>query len=90
MTVTERRTQIYLTEEQYQAAVRLARDRDASLAAIVREALDRYLAAVPKASAPWAGDPVHALVGSLELPPLAEGEAADLDEAIDASVYGEP
>lgn len=87
MALTERRTQVYLSDEQYQAAIRVARERDVSFAAIVREALDRYLATVAvRSQAPWAEDTAHTLVGSLELPPLA----GDLDEAIDASVYGEP
>ena len=88
MAVTERRTQIYLSEEQYQAAVRVARERDSSLAAVMREALDRYLAAAtPQSAAPWATDPIRTLAGSLDLPPLGDD---DLNEAIDSSVYGDP
>lgn len=89
---TERRTQLYLTDSQYQAVLRLARARDTSLAAVVREAIDQYVAGVEsEAAAPWAHDVAHDLVGSLELPPLPEDRSggAGLNEAIDASVYDE-
>ncbi len=43
MALTERRTQIYLTEEQYQEVMNLARKRGSSLASVVREALDEFL-----------------------------------------------
>lgn len=92
MAVTERRTQIYLSEEQHRAAAELAREQGLSLAAVVREALDRYLAtAAQRPSAPWAEDPARTLVGSLALPRLADepGGDADLVEAIDRSVYDE-
>lgn len=92
MAVTERRTQIYLSEEQHEAATRLARQRGTSLAGIVREALDCYLASnADRGAAPWADDPVSALAGSLELPPLPGDGASDADlvEAIDRSVYDE-
>jgi hypothetical protein len=88
MALTERRAQIYLSEEQYRAATRLARQRGSSLAAVIREALDRHLAtAVRGDAAPWVDDPAAALLASLALPPLAAGD--DLDGAIDRSVYGE-
>lgn len=89
MAVTERRTQVYLTEEQYQAATRLARERDASLAAVLRQALDEFLARTADARrAPWAEDSARDLAGALELPPLSgEGGEDDLVEAIDRSVY---
>jgi hypothetical protein len=88
MAVTERRTQIYLTEDQHEKVTRVARERGMSLAAVVREALDRYVAAGGgRSAAPWAQDPALALLGSLELPPLAGDGDADLVEAIDRSVY---
>lgn len=92
MKLTERRTQLYLTEEQYQAVSRVARDRRVSLAAVVREAIEEYVAAVDSGgSVQWAHDAVRDLAGALELPtlsPTGEG-GADLDEAIDESVYDE-
>lgn len=90
MAVTERRTQIYLSDEQHRAATELARERGSSLAAVIREALDRYLTtADQRPSAPWADDPARSLLGSLELTPLSDDGGADSDlvEAIDRSVY---
>jgi len=37
------RTQIYLTEEQHEQLARLARDRGASMAHLIREAISEYL-----------------------------------------------
>jgi len=90
MAVTERRTQVYLTEEQHAAVTRVARERGTSLAAVVRDALDRYLATDgARSAAPWQEDPLRDLLGTLELPPLADGGSGDADlvEAIDRSVY---
>lgn len=42
--LSEVRTQIYLLREQHQAIRRLALARDTSMAHVVREALDEYLA----------------------------------------------
>ncbi len=91
MPLTDRRTQLYLTEEQYQAVMRLARDRGVSLAAVVREAVDEYVAACESESvAPWQRDSARRLVGSLELPaPEERNGERGLDEAIDRSVYDE-
>ncbi len=90
MKVTDHRTQVYLTADQYRAAKRLAAERGLSLAGVIREALGEYLesAGSGERSARWAGDPVEELPGIFELPPLAAG-GDDLDEAVDQSVYDE-
>jgi hypothetical protein len=86
--ITEKRTQIYLSATQHRAAVELARRRGVSLAAVVREALERYLESDAQAEeVDWSDDPALALVGALSLPPLHEGE--DLSDAIDRSAYDE-
>ncbi len=90
MALTERRTQIYLTEEQYQEATNLARKRGSSLASVVREALEEFLSRATRIQiAPWSQDPASDLVGVVQLPPLpSDGQGIpDLDEAINTSVY---
>jgi len=42
--LSEARTQIYLPREQHRALQRVARERDTSMAQVVREAVDAYLA----------------------------------------------
>jgi len=85
MAKTDKRTQIYLSARQHREAMEYARRSGTSLAGVVREAIDRYLAQVGE-EADWTDDPVLDLVGDLTLPPI---EGDDLDEAIDASVYDE-
>lgn len=46
MSKTEVRTQIYLTEHQHRELRRVARERDTSMAQIVRDAVDGFLADV--------------------------------------------
>jgi hypothetical protein len=86
--ITEKRTQIYLSAAQHKAASELARRRGVSLAAVVREALERHLESEARAhEVDWTDDPALALVGALSLPPLGDGE--ELSDAIDRSVYDE-
>ncbi len=85
MSNTDKRTQIYLTSDQHQRATAYARKRSSSLASVVREALDQYLASAEE-EVDWSGDPALDLVGGLELPPI---EGDDLDEDIDRLVYEE-
>lgn len=85
--LTERRTQVYLTAEQHREALAAAKRRGISLAGVFREALAQYLASDRERSAScWEGDPALSLVGALELPAPAPD---DLDEAVDSAVYGE-
>jgi hypothetical protein len=87
MKATEKRTQIYLTDAQHRAAMTLARRRGGSLAGVVRDALDRYLAdAVHDAEVTWDGDPAFTLIGGLRLP---DRPGRSLDESIDHTVYEE-
>src|SRR5215510_9400900 len=88
MKATEKRTQIYLTTAQHRAAMALARRRGGSLAGVVRDALEHYLAdAVHDAEVSWDGDPAHALIGTLRLSARAAG--ISLPEQIDQTVYEE-
>src|SRR6058998_1451323 len=82
---TAKRTQIYLTTAQHRAAMALARARNTSLAALVRDAIDRYLS--EGAGAQWDGDPALALIGAIELPRRPPG--ATLAREIDRVVYEE-
>src|SRR5262249_41131869 len=88
MPATEKRTQIYLTGGQHRAAMALARRRGESLASVVRQALDRYLAdAVHDAEADWDSDPAYALIGALAL--SAGSDPASRPQRIDRVVYEE-
>jgi hypothetical protein len=85
---TEKRTQIYLTEEQHRAACDLAHRKGVSLASVVRDALALYVSNdKAQSEAEWEDDPALGLLGKLELPPLPDG--VDLDDAIDQTVYQE-
>lgn len=86
--MSDRRTQIYLTEAQHRAATRLARARGTTLAAVVREALDRYLTSEDREQVSWEGDPALALVGRVDMQPLPEDDV-EANEAIDDIVYGD-
>jgi hypothetical protein len=85
MTNADKRTQIYLTADQHRRACEYARRQGSSMASVVREALDRYLAAAAT-EADWSEDPALDLIGALELPAI---DGDDLDEAINRSVYEE-
>jgi hypothetical protein len=86
--MSSRRTQVYLTEAQHRAATELAHQRGTTLAAVVRESLDRYLASEASAEGvSWEGDPTLALVGQVRMPPLPAD--ATMNDAIDAIVYDE-
>jgi hypothetical protein len=88
MGATEKRTQIYLTGRQHRAAMALARRRGESLASVVRQALDSYLAdEVHDAEANWEGDPAYALIGGLAL--SSGSNPASLPEDIDHVLYEE-
>src|SRR5688572_30228357 len=82
------RTQVYLTAEQHRAAMELGRRSGRSLASLVREALDAYLAQSPGDRADWADDPAMALIGTFSGKPRQRPREA-LDEAIDRELYGE-
>lgn len=63
--LSEARTQIYLPREQHQALQRVARARDTSMAQVVREAVDAYLAHLSGPSAlddeEFRSDPIWSL-----------------------------
>ena len=72
------RTQIYLTEEQRVGLDRIVRRRRVPLAAVIREAVDRYLAD----SEPDLSDALAATFGAmpdLEVPPREEWDARPAD-----------
>ena len=88
MAAKDKRTQIYLTEEQHTAASEQARKKGATMASVVREALADYLARQEcEPQVDWKGDAAFELIGTLDLPPLPE--SLELNEAIDSSSYDE-
>lgn len=78
---TEKRTQLYLPVNLYQAAWRLARERGLSLAAVVRQALEDYLGRASKTKGDWKNDPLNKLVGFVSKGP------SDLSEKVDEFLY---
>lgn len=65
---TDKRTQIYLTLDQFARAKNLARSRGVSLAAVIRDALEDYLKKSEEEflAKDWEGDPINEIVGFFE------------------------
>ena len=83
---TEIRTQIYLTADLHDRAKQLARQKETSMAGVIRDALERYLKEEESpGGASWINDPLFKIVGAGELSPRPEG--MDLNEFIDRVVY---
>ena len=77
---SEHKTQIYLSREQYRRLQRRARIEGCSMAALVRAAVERYLAEAAEPSS-WAGDSLAVLAGACQGRP-------DDSASIDAVLYG--
>lgn len=75
-----KRTQIYLQESQVMLLRARARTSHANVSELIREAVDRYLAA-DGAAAP-VEDPIDALIGGIDMEP------ASLSRRIDHHLYG--
>lgn len=85
---TDKRTQIYLPDEQHRAALERARRDGTSLAGVVREALAQYLRARPRdGTVVWEGDALYEAIGSISLPPVPPGMG--LNDYLDETVYGQ-
>jgi predicted transcriptional regulator len=77
---SEHKTQIYLSHRQHRALQELARVEGRSMAAIIRDAVARYMEQRTEAR-PWGSDdPIRGLVGSME------GSPAD-SSSVDAVLY---
>ncbi|MBI3891597.1 MAG: CopG family transcriptional regulator [Candidatus Wallbacteria bacterium] len=66
MASSDKRTQIYLPEAQYRDLQSLARQRQVSMACIVREALAEYATAHPAGAYNLDVDPLADLIGCFE------------------------
>ena len=78
MSLTERRVQLYLPETQYQSVRYLAREKHASFAQVVREAIEGLLR---NNRARWQDDPISHHIG------LFKGKDKDLSSHHDRYVY---
>ena len=74
------RTQIYLEPGQYELLRSRARREGKTLASLIREALDEYLAG--KAAQPGK-DPLHRVIG------IGDGDGAAVAENCDEYLYGD-
>lgn len=77
---SEHKTQIYLSRQQHRRLVRRARLEGRSMAAVVRDAVDRYLHDASVAGS-WQNDSLSALAG------MTEGRPDD-SASIDDVLYG--
>ena len=79
MKVSEKRTQVYFPEVTYQKIVKKARHESKSAAAVIREAVDKY---VEEVEIDWENDPFFKAVGFIE------SDVTDMSENHDAYIYG--
>lgn len=80
MALSERRAQLYLTKEQYQKVMRLAKQKHTSFAQVVREAIEEFLR---KNHSRWEQDPITKHIG------VFEGKETDLSINHDRYIYGD-
>lgn len=73
-----KRVHTYLSEYQYESIRRRAFDKHSSMAEVVREAVDKYLAE-PKADAEAKKDPLTDLIGAFDNPAAPKDLAANHD-----------
>lgn len=78
MSVTARRVQLYLPEEQYKGLMHLAKEKRSSFAQVVREAIEGLLR---NSRTRWDDDPITSHVG------LFEGKDNDLAVHHDRYLY---
>lgn len=77
--VSEKRTQVYFPLNLYRKLKRKAKEKSKSSAAIIREAVERYL---EKEEIDWENDPIFKLVG------IGSSRLGDLAENHDRYLYG--
>ncbi len=80
--VTERRTQVYFPSKLHCQLKEAARRRGVSMAEVVRQAVDQYLAETPSEK-DWASDPIHRIVGLIK-----DTKITDAAVNHDAYLYG--
>lgn len=80
--VTERRTQVYFSEKLHRQLKEAARRRGVSMAEVVRQAVDQYLAET-FGEKDWESDPIHRIVGLVK-----DTKITDAAENHDAYLYG--
>lgn len=78
--LTDKRMQLYLTQEDYNHLRDMANERGLSLAAVIREAIHEYLQKAEQRTG-WEADPLSKMVG------FFAGEK-DLSERHDEYLYG--
>jgi hypothetical protein len=79
MKVAEKRTQVYFPEATYQKIIRKARLESKSAAAVIREAVNKY---VEEGEVDWENDPFLKLVG------IIDSDVTDISENHDTYIYG--
>ena len=87
MSLSEKRTQVYLPAELHAAIKELAMRRSQSFSSVVRAALHEHLRTTATDDAPtsWKSDRLYQAAGSIALPMR---EKQSLDEDIDDVLYG--
>jgi predicted DNA-binding protein len=80
MKVSEKRTQVYFPEETYQKILRKARLESKSAAAIIREAVNKY---VEEEDIDWENDPLWKTVG------IMNSKKGDISRNHDRYIYGD-
>jgi len=62
-----KRTQLYLSIEQFQTLKDIAQDQNGSIASVVRNAISEYLSKKEEATdARWENDPINKVIGLFE------------------------
>lgn len=84
MGLSEKRTQIYFPLDLYRRIEERAQRESRSSAALIREAVGRYLAETDREAIDWAGDPVFGLAG------IADSGLGDLSKKHDRYLAKRP
>ena len=82
MSIAEKRTQVYFPRELYSRVEKKAKKESKSSAAIIREAVKKYLSKEKNTEIDWENDPFLKLVG------IASSGIGDLSENHDYYLYG--
>lgn len=83
--VAERKTQVYFPEELHRQLKDYAQQQGTSMAAVIRQAIVRYLESEKLAPQEWENDPIHGIVGMIK----GVG-VTDASENHDYYIYGYP
>jgi len=77
MALTDKRTQLYLSNEQYRKLLKLAKEKHTTFAQLARDAFDDY---IRRNRAGWENDPITEHIG------FWEGKERDLSENHDSYI----